>query len=58
MSHECPVCGLDCHCGGDIDDCCFNWPEYVDGCTHCPDEDYTDEDCYTDPEYLNEYPVD
>ena len=43
MTHECPECYMNCHCGGDIDDCCFNLPEYVFSCTHCPD-DYEDEE--------------
>ncbi len=34
MSHECPDCGLICHCGSDIDDCCFNHPVNVLACQH------------------------
>jgi len=39
MGHECPVCGLQCHCNGDIDDLFLDTPEAVNRCTHCPDED-------------------
>lgn len=35
MSHECPDCGHTCFCGGDIDDCCFNFEYDVNNCTHC-----------------------
>jgi hypothetical protein len=35
MAHECPDCGMQCHCGGDIDDCCLNAEEDVNACTHC-----------------------
>lgn len=35
MAHECPDCGQTCYCNGDIDDCCFNFPEEVEKCTHC-----------------------
>jgi hypothetical protein len=36
MAHECPECGMWCHCGGDIDDCGHNFEEYQNACTHCP----------------------
>lgn len=39
MAHECPDCGLTCHCGGDIDDLRLNLDKYVFACTHCPDEE-------------------
>lgn len=35
MAHTCPHCGLNCHCNGDIDDCCFDTPETEDNCNHC-----------------------
>ena len=38
MSHTCPTCGLNCHCGGDIDDCCFSDTDEEMNCTHCPDD--------------------
>jgi hypothetical protein len=44
MSHECPRCGLLCHCNGDIDDCCFNRDEYVGACTHCGDDEDLEDD--------------
>ncbi len=34
MAHECPTCGMTCYCNGDIDDCCFNFEEYVNKCVH------------------------
>lgn len=34
MSHTCPECGQVCYCGGDIDDCCFDFEENVIRCTH------------------------
>ncbi len=46
MSHECPECGLTCHCGGDIDDCCFSGTKHERMCTHCAEEaedDYFEE---------------
>lgn len=39
MAHECPECGLSCHCGGDIDDMLLNNDRYVHGCSHCWNED-------------------
>ena len=50
MAHECPDCGSQCHCGGDIDDLLLNDDDDINGCTHCPhdklfeDEDYDDFD--------------
>lgn len=49
MAHECPECGYACHCGGDIDDCCFGGTKYQFACTHCPDIDAADDDDYFDP---------
>ena len=37
MAHECPECGLNCHCGGDIDDTEFQGGEET--CTCCDGED-------------------
>ena len=34
MAHTCPDCGQTCYCGGDIDDCEFNFEEDVINCTH------------------------
>jgi DNA-directed RNA polymerase subunit M/transcription elongation factor TFIIS len=52
MAHECPQCGLQCHCKGDIDDICFG--ERYD-CDHCGYEDDFDEDEYYDErEKMNE----
>lgn len=48
MAHECPICGLSCHCGGDIDDLCFFDSKYAVHCTHCPDDEYDDEIPFTD----------
>lgn len=44
MAHECPMCGMFCHCGGDIGDLLFCEDERED-CDHCEDEDdyYHDE---------------
>ncbi len=47
MAHSCPVCGLACYCGGDIDDA-FDVDLDAEGdCVHClgKDED-DDEDCF------------
>ncbi len=48
MAHECPECGQQCYCGGDIDDCCNNFEEDVINCVHClghEDDFLDDEDC-------------
>lgn len=42
MAHECPECGMTCYCNGDIDDVCFDDPEYMMICTCCSDEDDDD----------------
>ena len=34
MAHECPECGQQCYCNGDIDDCCNNFEEDVMNCAH------------------------
>jgi NTP pyrophosphatase (non-canonical NTP hydrolase) len=44
MAHTCPVCGMTCHCNGDIDDICLDLEDVlyqVDilACTHCPDDE-------------------
>lgn len=49
MAHECPECGFNCHCGGDIDDIDFG--DLVASCTHCPngftrEGDEDDDDFY------------
>lgn len=50
MSHSCPDCGATCHCGGDIDDICFDHPPKGQYCDHCPDllDDDDDDDDYSD----------
>lgn len=40
MGHSCPDCGQMCYCGGDIDDCCFDFDEDVAQCSHCSDYIY------------------
>lgn len=45
MAHTCPTCGLNCHCGGDIDD--INFGVHY-GCICCDGEDDWDEDEYWD----------
>ena len=35
MAHECPDCGLICHCHGDIDDICLNDEAAICECRHC-----------------------
>ena len=44
MAHECPECGMQCHCGGDIEDCCNNYEEDVINCQHWRQCELTDED--------------
>jgi hypothetical protein len=54
MAHECPDCGLICHCNSDIDDCVLNMPNDVNACIHCSqfdahdDYDEYEDDCYHD----------
>lgn len=42
MAHECPDCGECCYCNGDIDDCCHNFDEDIERCTHCVCKDCGD----------------
>jgi len=42
MGHECPECGVGCHCGGDIDDLIIGEP--TNGCSHCDDQMDIDDD--------------
>jgi hypothetical protein len=44
VAHTCPDCGQQCYCGGDIDDCCFDFEENVINCTHCLNADDEDDD--------------
>jgi hypothetical protein len=48
MAHECPECGMLCHCHGDIDDIMLDTEESYLNCDHyleCQDEDdWDDED--------------
>ena len=39
MSHECPDCGLTCFCGGDVNDCLANYPDEINHCGHCHEND-------------------
>ncbi len=43
MAHECPICYMNCHCGGDIDDICLIGTEEETYCTHCDEEDASDD---------------
>jgi hypothetical protein len=46
MAHSCPECGSTCYCGGDIDDCLFDFEEDVISCTHwkqCDREELDDD---------------
>ena len=43
MAHECPECYMLCHCGGDIDDCCFSGTKEELYCTCCMDKDNDEE---------------
>lgn len=59
MAHECPECGLVCHCGSDIEDCLMNNEEDVQACIHCADLPTKDDEF--DPtevegnDYLNDW---
>lgn len=44
MAHLCPECGMKCHCGGDVDDLCFDIASRY--CCHCDDDEY-------DPDFPN-----
>jgi len=48
MAHECPDCGQQCYCNGDIDDCCNNFEADVMRCTHCEGEPDDVEDTWDD----------
>ena len=39
MAHECPECGIACHCNGDIDDLLLPNEHHEAACEHCPDDD-------------------
>ena len=49
MAHECPECGMVCHCNGDIDDLIFSEGPEADRCICCDGDDEEDED-YTEEE--------
>lgn len=55
MAHECPNCGLQCYCNGDLDDMCLNIPEAVNRCTHCPDDEEVDDFESDNPDKENNY---
>ena len=44
MAHECPECGQQCHCNGDIDDCCNNFEYDVGRCNHCEGRNDSEDD--------------
>lgn len=44
MAHSCPECGQLCFCGGDIDDCDFDFADDIANCTHCLDNEDNDAD--------------
>lgn len=50
--HSCPECGLDCYCGGDIDDLQFDDSQQALICTCCvsrdDEDDFNQEDDYDD----------
>ncbi len=51
--HDCPDCGIGCHCNGDIDDLLLNDDDDVDRCNHCPlDSEDDDYDPGDDEDYL------
>ena len=46
MAHECPECGLRCHCNGDIDDLVFSDEDTDAKCDHwrkCRPDEYADD---------------
>lgn len=47
MAHECPECGMRCHCNGDIDDIMLPSAKHEAACEHC-DHNYDDYP-YDDP---------
>ncbi len=53
MAHECPACGITCHCNGDIDDLCLNFPENVEKCNHWK-ECNPEQDCDAEQDYEEE----
>lgn len=44
MAHECPNCGMVCHCNGDIDDLLLNDEDDLNNCTCCDGEEGLGED--------------
>lgn len=69
MAHECPDCGLICHCRGDIDDLLLNRDPEVCACTHCDptdregevswgmEDEIEDEKCAADTKEVGEQPT-
>lgn len=61
MAHECPECGMSCHCNGDIDDifwgedpnCKCQYSEWGCGGEH-DDDDWDEDEYYNDMDKLNE----
>ena len=54
MAHECPDCGMLCHCNGDIDDCCNNFDEDIARCNHCDGKAHDDFEDEYDGDYYND----
>jgi len=47
LAHTCPVCGMICHCNGDIDN--IDLGEFYPECTCCENE----EDCHEEDDSFN-----
>lgn len=54
MAHNCPDCSYTCHCGGDIDDMVMDGTKEEQHCTHCPDEDDGEYDCFDEEGVKND----
>ena len=55
MAHECPICYMRCHCGGDIDSCEYEGTPEQLNCTHCNEDDWDDDYDDEDEFYENNY---
>ena len=44
MAHQCPNCGLKCHCQGDIDDLILGENYNCSCCDRDDDDDYDEDD--------------
>ena len=56
MAHECPECGMKCHCGGDIDDIVFHDTPEEAMCSHCDYEDVDDDSWFNETRRPPEQP--